>query len=46
MAVLGVIIIGMYRSGGSRCPVCGHYNYTLKGREYHCRLCGFDHYDI
>ncbi|MDY5613513.1 hypothetical protein [Dysosmobacter sp.] len=46
MAVLGVIIIGMYRSGGSRCPVCGHYNYTLKGREYHCRLCGFHHYDI
>ena len=46
LATLGVIIVGMYRSSGSRCPVCGHYNFERKGREYHCRLCGFDHYDI
>ena len=46
LAVLGAIIVGMYRSSGSRCPVCGHYNFERKGREYHCRLCGFDHYDI
>ena len=46
MAVLGTIFVGMYRYNGSRCPVCGHYNYDRKGREYHCRLCGFDHYDI
>ena len=46
MAVLGAIFVGMYRYNGSRCPVCGHYNYDRKGREYHCRLCGFDHYDI
>lgn len=46
MAVLGTIFVGMYRYNGSRCPVCGHYNYERKGREYHCRLCGFDHYDI
>ena len=46
LAVLGVIIVGMYRSSGSQCPVCGHYNFERKGREYHCRLCGFDHYDI
>ena len=46
LAVPGVIIVGMYRSSGSQCPVCGHYNFEHKGREYHCRLCGFDHYDI
>ena len=46
MGALGGIIIGMYRYNGSRCPVCGHYNFERKGREYHCRLCGFDHYDI
>lgn len=46
MAVLGTIFVGMYRYNGSRCPVCGYYNYERKGREYHCRLCGFDHYDI
>ena len=46
MAVLGTIFVGMYRYNGSRCPVCGHYNYDRKGREYHCRLCGFDHYDM
>ena len=46
LAVLGAIIVGMYRNSGSRCPVCGHYNFERKGREYHCRLCGFDHYDI
>ena len=46
MAVLGTIFVGMYRYNGSRCPVCGYYNYEHKGREYHCRLCGFDHYDI
>lgn len=46
MAVLGAIFVGMYRYNGSRCPVCGHYNYDRKGREYHCRLCGFDHYDM
>lgn len=46
LAVLGAIIVGMYRSNGSHCPVCGHYNFECKGREYHCRLCGFDHYDI
>ena len=46
LAVLGVIIVGMYRSSGSHCPVCGHYNFERKGREYHCRLCGFDHYDM
>ena len=46
MAVLGTIFVGMYRYNGSRCPVCGHYNHERKNREYHCRLCGFDHYDI
>ena len=46
LAVPGVIIVGMYRNSGSHCPVCGHYNFERKGREYHCRLCGFDHYDI
>ena len=46
MAVLGTIFVGMYRYNGSRCPVCGYYNYERKGREYHCRLCGFDHYDM
>ena len=46
MAVLGAVIVGMYRYNGSRCPVCGHYNHERKNREYHCRLCGFDHYDI
>ena len=44
--VLGAVIVGTYRYNGSRCPVCGHYNYERKGREYHCRLCGFDHYDM
>ena len=46
MAVFGAVFVGMYRYNGSRCPVCGHYNYDRKGREYHCRLCGFDHYDM
>ena len=46
MAVLGTVIVGMYRYNGSRCPVCRHYNHERKNREYHCRLCGFDHYDI
>lgn len=46
MGALGGIIIGMYRYNGSHCPVCGHYNFDRKGREYHCRLCGFNHYDI
>ena len=46
MVVLGAVIVGTYRYNGSRCPVCGHYNYERKGREYHCRLCGFDHYDM
>lgn len=46
MTVLGAIFVGMYRYNGSRCPVCGHYNYDRRGREYHCRLCGFDHYDM
>ena len=46
MVVLGAVIVGTYRYNGSRCPVCGHYNCERKRREYHCRLCGFDHYDI
>ena len=46
MAVPGVVIVGMYRYNGSRCPVCGRYNHERKNREYHCRLCGFDHYDM
>ena len=46
LAPPGAVIVGMYRYNGSRCPVCGHYNYDRRGRGYHCRLCGFDHYDI
>ena len=46
MVALGAVIIGMYRYNGSRCPVCGHYNFERKGREYHCCLCGFDHCDM
>ena len=46
MAVFGAVFVGMYRYNGSRCPVCGHYNFERKGREYHCCLCGFDHGDM
>ena len=28
----GVICVGMYRSGVTRCPVCGHYNHALNGQ--------------
>ena len=41
-AVIMVILLLL----SSRCPICGHYNYDRRGREYHCRLCGFDHYDM
>ena len=31
MAVLGTVIVGMYRYNGSRCPVCGHYHLHAGG---------------
>lgn len=48
-ALASVILLSMGRRvlpWDNRCPVCGHFNVSLKRGEYHCGFCGFDHYDF
>ncbi len=47
-AISAAVLLSLGRSNAfdARCPVCGHLNVSLKGREYHCKVCGFDHYDF
>lgn len=48
-AIAAALLLGLGRKrvfDDARCPVCGHLNLSLKGREYHCKICGFDHYDF